>query len=69
MYLDINHNMYLQRRYNILAQYHGNYILVQILNYLLVIDIFRNSAHTSWVSQCVIFKGFGAIMTPKHPAS
>ena len=46
-------------RHDILIQCHGNHMEMKIFNYMLEIDILRNSSQKIWVSWGVLFKGLG----------
>ena len=48
MFSDFNHNMYefIKMRHDIIIQCHGNYMKMKKFNYMLEIDILRNSSQT-----------------------
>ena len=65
---NINMYAFIEIRHDILIQCHRNYMETKKVNYMVEIDILRNSSQKSWVSWGVLLKGLGVQKEPRHPA-
>ena len=63
----INMYKFIKIRHDILIKCHGNCMEKKKFNYMLEIDIFRNSSQKKWVSWGFVFKGLGVQKDTQTP--